>query len=37
MAKIETVSRKSHHTTATLFITKYDFVFNSISGIQGFF
>lgn len=30
MAKIVTVSRKSHHTTATLFITEYDFVFNSM-------
>ena len=37
MAKIETVSRKSHHPIETLFITKYDFVFNSISDIQGFF
>ena len=30
MAKILTVSRKSHHPIETLFITEYDFVFNSM-------
>ena len=30
MAKTLTVSRKSHHPIETLFITGYDFVFNSM-------
>ena len=30
MAKILTVSRESHHPIETLFITEYDFVFNSM-------
>ena len=30
MAKILTVSRKSHHPIETPFITEYDFVFNSM-------
>ena len=30
MTKILTVSRKSHHPIETLFITEYDFVFNSM-------